>query len=193
MEWFERRFASGGDGDGAPPPPGPWTGCTFESCQFEDLAFGEMDWRNARFERCTFLRCDLRGVRWTGARFHGVQFDTCVLDKLRWNTLTTLFLSITLTDCQAMFGDWSEMELKNSALRNCNLTGSDFSGADARQVDWSGSRLTEVIFHRTDLREGDFRTATDWTIDPAENKVRDTHFSRQALEGLVTRLGLQLD
>ena len=191
MESFQRSFSTQAEGE--TPPPAPWTGHTFESCRFEGITFGEMDWRNARFENCTFLHCNLTGVRWTGARLHGVLFEECVLDKLRWNTLTTLFLSIELKHCQATFGDWSDMDLNRTGFQESNLTGCDFSGADARHVDWSGSKLTEVIFHGTDLREGDFRTALDWTIDPSENKVRDTRFSRHGLQGLVSRLGLNLD
>lgn len=190
MEWFELRFQADGP---EPLPSGPWTNHHFENCHFEGLTFGEMDWRNTRFENCTFERCNLVGVRWTGARLHGVDFKECTVDRLRWSTLSPQFLNLSLHECQATGGDWSDLDLKGCKLIDSNLSACDFSGADARNVDWSGSKLTEVIFHRSDLREGDFRTAIEWNIDPQENRVRDARFASNNLEGLVGRMGIRLD
>lgn len=191
MECIDSTFGSA-EGQTAV-PTGPWTGHHFESCHFDGVAFGQMDWRNARFEQCTFSRCDLTEIRWTGAKLHGVKFDNCNLNGLRWNTLTTLFLKLELTQCQATFGDWSDMELNGARMLETDFTGADFSGTDARKVDWSGSRLRDSIFQRTDLRESDLRTATNWSIDPVENKVRGARFSPSDLEGLIGRLGICLD
>ena len=64
---------------------------------------------------------------------------------------------------------------------------------DARKTEWTDCRLRDVVFDRTDLRDADFRGATDWIIDPAENRLHGARFDANDLTGLVQSLGIQLD
>ena len=64
---------------------------------------------------------------------------------------------------------------------------------DARKTAWTDCRLRDVVFDRTDLREADFRGATDWVIDPADNRLHGARFDANDLTGLVQSLGIQLD
>lgn len=85
------------------------------------------------------------------------------------------------------------MDLKGMKLEQCDLSGNNFSGADARETSWEKSRLRDAIFQRTDLRDADFRGSTDWTIDPSDNRLRGARFDSADLQGLVKGLGIQLD
>ena len=41
--------------------------------------------------------------------------------------------------------------------------------------------------------EADFRGASEWTINPAENRLRGARFDAADLSGLVQSLGILLD
>ena len=40
---------------------------------------------------------------------------------------------------------------------------------------------------------GDFRSATEWSIDPSDNRLRGARFDATDLSGLVKGLGIRLD
>jgi len=174
-------------------PAGPWVGHHFEECTFDGLDLTGFDLRNTRFEHCTFRKCTLADVRLTGVRLHGVRFEHCTLPNLRWSTLDTLVLDFTLVDCRAPLGDWGEMDLQGIQFKASDLSGGNFFKTDARKTAWTDCRLRDVVFDRTDLREADFRGATDWIIDPAENRLHGARFDANDLTGLVQSLGIQLD
>jgi len=85
------------------------------------------------------------------------------------------------------------MDLKGMKLEHTDLSGNNFSGADARETSWTESRLRDAIFQRTDLRDADFRSATEWTIDPSDNRLRGARFDANDLIGLVKALGIRID
>ncbi|MED5335280.1 MAG: pentapeptide repeat-containing protein [Bacteroidota bacterium] len=90
-------------------------------------------------------------------------------------------------------GDWGEMDLQGIQFKASDLSGGNFFKTDARKTAWTDCRLRDVVFDRTDLREADFRGATDWVIDPAENRLHGARFDANDLTGLVQSLGIQLD
>ena len=192
MEHYQSRWTADTQST-APLPPFPWGGHHFEECHFEGLDLNHSDWRDARFERCTFQSCQLSEIRLTNVRFHGVTFTDCNLNKVRWTTLQSSFLSFKIDRCKAPLCDWEDMDLKGMSLEHSDLSGNNFSGADARETLWSQSRLRDAIFQRTDLREADFRGATEWSIDTSDNRLRGARFDATDLSGLVKGLGIRLD
>jgi uncharacterized protein YjbI with pentapeptide repeats len=192
MEHYQSRWTAK-DQSTAPLPPFPWAGHHFEECHFEGLDLNHSDWRDARFERCTFQSCSLSEVRLTNVRFHGVTFTDCTLNKVRWTTLQPSFMSFSLERCKAPLCDWEDMDLRGMKFEHTDLSGNNFSGADARETSWTESRLRDAIFQRTDLRDADFRSATEWTIDPSDNRLRGARFDANDLIGLVKALGIRID
>jgi len=192
MEHYKHHWTPESSGSNAL-PAGPWIGHHFEECTFEGLDLSSWDCRDTRFENCTFRSCTLADVRLTGARFHDVRFESCTLAGLRWSTLETTVLSLTLIDCRAPLGDWEDMDLQGTDFRESDLSGGNFSGSDARKTTWTNCRLRDAVFHRTDLREADFRSAQEWTIDPKENRLHGARFDSADLIGLVRSLGIRLD
>lgn len=192
MEHFQCHWTPSSSGAGKL-PSGPWMGHHFEECTFDGLDLTGFDFRNARFENCTFRGCTLEEVRMTGVRLHGVRFEQCNMPGLRWSTMDALMVNFHLVDCRAPLGDWVEMDLQGVQFKDSDLSGGNFFGSDARKTGWSGCRLRDVVFDRTDLREADFRGATGWTINPSENRLHGAHFDSADLTGLVQALGIHLD
>lgn len=189
IHWSGSATTAGQD----PLPNGPWGGHHFEECTFEGLDLSGRDWRQARFQRCTFLHCKLDEIRLTDTGWQEVEFRSCSMVKLRWSSLRSFLLEFKLIECQATLGDWEGLDMQGIALEDCDLSGSNFSGADCRKTTWSGCRMRDVVFHRTDLREADFRGAKDWYVDPAQNRVKGARFDPTDLSGLVKALGIRLD
>ena len=175
-------------------PAGPWVGHHFEACTFDDLDLTGFDLRNTRFENCTFRKCTLADVRLTGVRLHGVHFEHCTLPRLRWSTLDTLVLDFTLVDCRAPHGRLGRDGPPRHPIQGHRSERRQLlQDRCPRKTAWTDCRLRDVVFDRTDLREADFRGATGWTIDPAENRLRGARFDANDLTGLVQSLGIQLD
>ena len=72
------------------------------------------------------------------------------------------------------------------------LKGARFEACSFRNVNFAGVDLLQAVFERTNLKKADFRTAEQWTIDPAVNQVKGARFQKEELKGLLQQWGLDL-
>ncbi len=52
--------------------------------------------------------------------------------------------------------------------------------------------LAGAIFINSNLENADFRTASNFIIDPTDNKIKNARFSPNNIEGLLTKFKIKL-
>lgn len=168
------------------------TAQVFEDCSFAKCSFKGANLSRARFLDCAFTASDLSNSTLTSARLREASFDNCKLLGLQWVSLEAL-VNPTFKECNLSYGNFIGLSLKKTVFQNCILRETDFSQSDLSESDFQGSDLLNARFKDTVLLKADFRKATNYLIDPTENKVRGARFSLPEAQGLLVGLGIILE
>ena len=125
------------------------------------------------FREVVFLRCKLIGLHFEDCNAYSldVRFDACQLD------LSAFF----------------KRSLKGMAFENCSLKEVDFVEADLTEARFHNCDLTGAMFENSLLEKADFRTATNFSIDPEMNRLQKARFSRHGLHGLLHKYNIQIE
>ena len=77
---------------------------------------------------------------------------------------------------------------KNSILHEVDLAEADLSNAVFDNCDLKGT-----MFDNTIIEHADFRTAYNYSIDPAKNKIKKAKFSMAGLIGLMDKYDIVIE
>jgi uncharacterized protein YjbI with pentapeptide repeats len=94
-----------------------------------------------------------------------VKFDSCVLDYASF--VRKKLLKTRFTGCSIKHVDFTECDLTKSLFINTDLMG--------------------TVFYRTVLKEVNFTSAFNFTIDPVQNNIKKAIFSQAGLAGLLDK------
>ena len=171
---------------------GELKGARFEACSFRNVNWAGADLRQARFEDCTFTDCDLSNIKALGVSFQDVRFEGCKLLGISFEVCNPLGLNVRFERCNLEASTWQEMDVRGFQFYECKLQYTDFTAANCEGVKFAQCDLLQAVFERTNLKKADFRTAEQWTLDPAANQVKGAVFSECELKGLLQLWGLDL-
>jgi uncharacterized protein YjbI with pentapeptide repeats len=76
--------------------------------------------------------------------------------------------------------------MKKTIFRNCSLQEVDFVEADLTQAVFDNCDLSSAIFYNTILEKADFTTAYNFTINPANNRIKKAKFATAGLACLLS-------
>jgi len=76
---------------------------------------------------------------------------------------------------------------------HCDLQEADFVEADLSKSLFIESDLNGAVFENTNLEKADFRTATNYSIDPEINRIKKARFSVPDVIGLLDKLDIRID
>lgn len=82
------------------------------------------------------------------------------------------------------------VNLARHEFHDCNLTEVDFTEAILIDSTFNNCNLGGAIFDNTHLERADFRTAVNFQIDPASNKMNGAKFSINGLANLLMKYKL---
>ncbi len=85
------------------------------------------------------------------------------------------------------------MNLKETVFANCTLQDAEFVEANLTKTIFAESDLAGAIFENTNLEKADLRTASNFFIHPANNRIKKAIFSSQNLEGLLRQYDIIID
>lgn len=173
----------------------PWQdlrGSRFAACTFRNVNWAGIDLRQSRFEDCTFIDCDLSNIKALGVSFQDVRFVGCKLLGIAFGVCNPLGLNVRFERCNLEASTWQEMDVRGFHFEECKLQYTDFTAANCEGVNFAKCDLLQAVFESTNLKKADFRTAEQWTIDPAVNQVKGARFQQEALKGLLHQWGLDL-
>ena len=112
----------------------------------------------------------------------GVDFTRC----------NKFLFSFSFNKCYLDYSTFLGTKLKKTTFIGCSLKEVDFSEADLTSAIFDNSDLSAARFSNTNLEKADFRTAINFGIDPAVNRMKKTKFLVSNLTGLLQNYDLDI-
>ena len=165
----------------------------YENCVFANCRFVSADFSGFVFIDCSFSDCDLSLVMLNNTAFRGVKFHNCKMLGLRFDAANDFGLSFAFDSCQLNHSSYYKLRLKKTIFKNCQLLDADFSECDLTNSVFDSCNLAQAQFDNSNLEKVDFRSAINYTIDPARNRITKARFSLSGLPGLLTTFDLVIE
>ncbi len=165
----------------------------YYDCDFSTCNFAGTDLSQIVFENCSFEGCDLSNAKLKGTAFKTVQFRECKLLGLQFDDCNPFQLEMVFQECVLDYSIFYKLKLRSNWFGNCQLHKVDFTEADLSNARFDGCDLAGAVFEATNLEGADFRTATNYRIDPESNRLKKARFSSMGLAGLLGKYGIVIE
>ncbi len=149
----------------------------FESCRFVDCDFQGADLSKVIFLECEFEKCDLSNAQLKETGFRDITFRQCKLLGLRFDDCNPFLLEFRFEDSILDLSSFYGLNLKKTHFKGCQLNEVDFVGTDLSESKFDDCDLQGALFERTNLQKVDFRSASNYRIDPDDNQIKKAKFS----------------
>ena len=169
------------------PPDG-----VYEECRFIHCNLNNADLSNVTLRNCIFDGCDLSLAKLRETSFQEVHFLNSKLLGLQFCDCRELLLEFQFEQCMLKLSNFQRLNLKNTQFTDCNLQEADFTGTDLTGASFDNCDLMRTTFGHTILEQADFRTAYNFSINPATNRIRKARFSLAGLVGLLDVYGIEI-
>ena len=87
----------------------------------------------------------------------------------------------------------TDVKVYEGVVKECKMEEVEFAEADLTNVHFDNCDLTRATFENTVLAGTDFRTASNYSIDPDKNKIKKAKFSRSGVVGLLDKYDIIID
>ncbi len=164
----------------------------YESCLFNGCDFSDGDLSGFKFIDCTFNSCNLSLAKLEKTAFQCVAFKDCKMLGLRFDTCNPFALSFSFDGCQLGHSSFYKTKIQKTVFRNSQLAETDFAEADLSSAVFDNCNLKHATFDRTILVKADFRTASDYSIDPENNRIKKAKFSILGVSGLLDKYDIHI-
>lgn len=156
--------------------------CTFTHCNFSQCAFMAVT-----FIDCTFNDCIFNNTKVNHVAFRTVFFNLCQIKDVNFAMVDKLIFEIHFTNCILDFSKFYGLKMKRTSFTNCSLIAVDFMATDLTEVVFDTCDLYRAEFGKAIANKTDFRTSTNYTIDPEKTKLKKAAFSLNGLKGLLSK------
>ncbi len=164
----------------------------YENCHFIDCDFSQFNLSAFSFLECQFTHCNLSSAKISKTAFKTVVFNHCKLLGLRFDSANPFLFSIRLNGCMADFCSFYEVKLKNSFFKEVSLKECDFSSCDLSGIKFDNCNLDRAVFENCNLEKSDFSNASNFQINPENNKLKGAKFGLSGLPGLLLQYGIDV-
>ena len=165
----------------------------YEECRFIHCNLNNTDLSGITFRNCTFNGCDLSLAKLNETGFQEVCFANSKLLGLQFCDCRELLLEFEFNRCMLKLSNFQRLNIKNTRFNDCNLQEADFTGTDLTGAAFDNCDLMRAIFDHTNLEQADFRTAYNYSINPATNRIRKARFSLAGVVGLLDVYGIEIE
>ena len=165
----------------------------FYKCIFIGCNFTNSDLIGNSFEDCTFETCNFSMTNIKGAGFRNAIFNECKIIGVDFTECNPFLFSFTFNKCSLDYSSFFGSKLLKTKFDKCSLKNTDFSEANLTGSVFSECDLSGTVFSNTILDKVDFRTASNFSIDPEFNKLKKAKFSGFNLEGLLHKYQLDVE
>ncbi|HAN76260.1 MAG TPA: hypothetical protein DCQ31_00050 [Bacteroidales bacterium] len=165
---------------------------TFENCSFANCNFANSDLTNSEFIDCTFDNCDISLAKLVNTALRDVKFNQCKMLGLHFENCNTFVFSVEFTGCRLNLSSFYTLNLKLVKFNACSLLEVDFTKCNLSGLALGNCELLGAVFDDSNLEKTDFRTATNYTIDPEKNRIRKAKFSLPHIIGLLSKYDIEI-
>ena len=164
----------------------------YECCIFTNCDFSEIDLRDVAFEECQFSECNFTNAKIKNTAFKNVSFTNSKLLGLHFTNSNPFLFEVIFSNCSLDYASFYQLNLKDTIFNKCGLKEVDFVEANLNNATFDECDLHGAIFENTNLEKCDFRTAQNYSLDPAKNLMKGAKFLHNGLVGLLTQYGLDI-
>ena len=182
MEYIEDKSFEGTDFTVHGIEPG-----NYENCKFINCNFSEVNLSGINFLDCYFDGCNMGMAKLGKTGFRNIQFTGCKLLGLHFDHCNTIGLEMQFDNCILNLSSFYQLKLKCIVFKNSILHEVDLAAADLSNAVFDNCDLKGAMFESTIIEHADFRTAYNYSIDPAKNKIKKAKFSMAGLIGLLDK------
>lgn len=169
-------------------------GSKFENCNFDNCNFLGTYLDETSFDGCVFTNCRISLVKITNStKMQNVRFEKCEILGVLFSKSKKVISPIHFDECHLKNCDFSDMKLNSSKFIKCLIEGSDFINSELKLASFKKSRLPDTTIQGCTLIDSNFLHASDFLINPAENKLFNAKFSASGLIGLVKTFGIKVE
>lgn len=166
----------------------------FENCSFENCSFLGTSMKGTSFIDCTFKECKISLIKIdSSTKIQDVEFLDSKIVGVMFSKCSGFTTSFSFSQCHLKHCDFSEMKLNSTKFIKCMIEGCDFINTELKKSNFNHSKFTDTTIQGCNLTESNFLHATDFIINPAENKMFRAKFSATELEGLVKTFGIKVE
>jgi uncharacterized protein YjbI with pentapeptide repeats len=112
---------------------------------------------------------------------------------LRFENCNKFLFAVHFENCVLNISSFYQMKIKKTKFINTSLQEVDFTNTDLNSSLFDKCDLAGAVFHNTILEKADFKTAYNYSIDPAANKIKKARFSLPAVIGLLNSYDIEVD
>jgi fluoroquinolone resistance protein len=171
----------------------PRTPREYEDCTFIDCDFENANLTDVKFSDCELSGCNLSLAKLHDTAFRDVKFVDCKMLGLRFDHCSQFGFAVHFDNCVLGHSSFRKLKLKTTTFKNSRMQEADFTESDLTGSIFDGCDLTRAVFHSTILEKADFRTASNYSIDPEANRIRKAKFSLTGVAGLLAKYEIEID
>jgi uncharacterized protein YjbI with pentapeptide repeats len=165
----------------------------YESCSFNNCDFSNADISEISFMECDFIGCNLSLVKMTSTSFREVKFIKCKLLGLHFEDCNHLLITVYFENCILNITSFYKLKLKNTRFLNSIIMDVDFTETDLSNSVFENCDLKSTTFQRTNLERADFRSSSNYSIDPELNRIKKARFSMPWITGLLDKYDIEVE
>lgn len=162
--------------------------CTFTNCNFSNSVLSEI-----RFLECEFFDCNFSNANLANVSFQDVKFKNCKMLGLQFDACNEFGFAATFDTCQLDHSIFFKMKLNRTFFNNSQLKGVDLTEADLKKSKLTSCDLQDATFQNTNLEIADLRNATNYSIDPEQNRIKGAKFSIPEVVGLLDKYQIKIE
>jgi fluoroquinolone resistance protein len=180
---------------------------------FENIYYSEKELSKREFDQCTFVKCDFSKSNLSHNEFIDCTFKNCNFSLTKLNNTglknctflnskvlgvdfspTKDFLfSVLFKNCILDYSSFIQKKMKKTIFTDCSLKEVNFEGSDLSLSVFANCNLESAIFMHTTIEKADFSTASNYTLDPEQNKIKGAKFSQYGALGLLAKYGIEIE
>lgn len=164
----------------------------FEGCIFKNCDFSNSDFSYNIFSDCEFIDCNLSVTRLSGSSMKNGSFKNCKLLGILFNECDDFLFGVHFSECILDYSSFANKKMPKTKFLHSSLKDVVFIGAKLMGSTFDNCDLAGAIFNETELKEVDFLTAYNYTIDPEFNPMRRAKFSTQGIPGLLEKYDIKI-
>ncbi len=165
----------------------------FEKCSFTNCDFSNGIFASSKFINCVFTNCNLAMTKLRQCRLNHVVFKECKLLGVNFSECNDFLFSVRFDGCVLDYSSFLRKKMPNISFMNSSMKNVDFTECDLTRSVFSNTDLTNSVFNRTVLKEVNFLTASNYSIDPELNNIKKAKFSLYGLSGLLDKYDIEIE
>ncbi|MGA9636964.1 pentapeptide repeat-containing protein [Flavobacterium sp.] len=164
----------------------------FEDCVFKNCDFSNSDFSNNTFMDCEFIDCNLSMTKLIGTGLKTVCFTNCKLMGIEFHACNDFLFQVSFIDSVLDYASFTNKKMPKTKFTNCSLKEVAFMNTDLSASVFENCNLAGAIFNETQLKEVNFTTAYNYSIDPEFNPMKKARFATQGIPGLLSKYDIKI-